>query len=195
MSEYPISIANLNDFVFCPASIYFHGMDSESEDFLYKDTYQINGTSAHEKSDTRHYSTRKSMLQAIEVYSTRFNIIGKIDTFDAERGILTERKKQIKTIFDGYVFQLYAQYYSLKEMGYTVNEIRLYSMDDNKVYKIDLPEENVLMAEKFENIILDMNKFDISDFHQDNILKCEKCIYEPLCSYSALKAVENANSS
>ncbi len=195
MSEYPIAIANLNDFVFCPASIYFHSMDSESEDLLYKDTYQINGTSAHEKSDTRHYSTRKSMLQAIEVYSTRYNVVGKIDTFDADNGILTERKKRIKTIYDGYVYQLYAQYYSLKEMGYAVEEIRLYSMDDNKIYKIVLPEEDELMSKKFENIISEMSDFNINDFHQNNISKCEKCIYESLCSYSALKEVGNVDGS
>ena len=27
MSESPIPISNLNDFIFCPVSIYFHGLD------------------------------------------------------------------------------------------------------------------------------------------------------------------------
>ena len=27
MSEQPLSISNLNDFIFCPVSIYFHSLD------------------------------------------------------------------------------------------------------------------------------------------------------------------------
>ena len=91
MSEYPISISNLNDFIFCPVSIYFHSLDDETEKMTYQSEYQINGTSAHEKTDTGAYSTKKSMLQAIPVYSEKYNIMGKIDMFDCEKGVLTER--------------------------------------------------------------------------------------------------------
>lgn len=128
MSEQPVSISFLNDFIFCPASIYFHTIDDNEDDVQIQDTYQLNGTAAHEKSDSAAYSTKKSMLQGISVYCERYNLIGKIDTFDTEKGILTERKKKIKTIYDGYVFQLYAQYFSLIEMGYSVKSIRLYSI-------------------------------------------------------------------
>ena len=31
MSELPLSISNLNDFIFCPVSIYFHGLDSDTD--------------------------------------------------------------------------------------------------------------------------------------------------------------------
>lgn len=72
------------------------------------------------KSDNAAYSTKVSMLQGISIYSEKYNIIGKIDIFDSEKGILTERKKKVKTIYDGYIFQLYAQYFSLREMGYVV---------------------------------------------------------------------------
>lgn len=187
MSEQPISITNLNDFIFCPVSIYFHSLDDDTDGFLYKDTYQVNGSAVHEKSDSGTYSTRKSMLQAISVYSSEYNVCGKIDTFDSEKCILTERKKKISVIYDGYVFQLYAQYFSLTEMGYIVKEMRLYSMDDNKMYLVALPEDNQEMFERFKRVISEMNKFDVTNFHQDNISKCHKCIYEPLCSYSAIK--------
>ena len=176
-----IVISNLNDFVFCPVSIYFHSLDSDTDKMMYQDTPQINGTAAHEKSDTGAYSTRRSMLQGIPIYCEKYNLTGKIDTFDCEKGILTERKKKIRRVYDGYVFQLYAQYYSLVEMGYDVREIRLYSMDDNTVYNIDKPENNAEMHSKFEKIIADMETFVPNDFQQTNKSKCTRCIYESLC--------------
>ena len=39
MSEEPIAISNLNDFIFCPVSIYFHSLE-DGEDILTKDSYQ-----------------------------------------------------------------------------------------------------------------------------------------------------------
>lgn len=149
-----------------------------------QDSYQLNGTAAHEKSDTGQYSSRKSILQGISVFSEKYNICGKIDTFDVDKGMLTERKKKIKTIYDGYIFQLYAQYFALTEMGYCVYKIRLYSMDDNKVYEQALPCDNHFMLEKFETLLEKINTFSFENFTQDNILKCQNCIYEPLCSYS-----------
>lgn len=183
MSENPISISALNDFIFCPVSIYFHSLETE-ENILFQGTAQINGTHSHRKSDTAAYSTKKCMLQGISVYSQKYNLCGKIDTLDADTGILTERKKKIKAIYDGYVFQLYAQYFSLTEMGYTVHELRLYSMDTNKVYKIELPENNSVMFTKFRRLLDDINVFSFDGFKQGNEGKCNNCIYEPLCCFS-----------
>ena len=33
MSENPILISNLNDFIFCPVSIYFHSLEKDADDF------------------------------------------------------------------------------------------------------------------------------------------------------------------
>ena len=193
MSEYPVSVSNLNDFVFCPVSIYFHAVEADTEKLTYQDSYQINGAAAHEKSDLGAYSTKKDMLQGVSVYCEKYNLIGKIDTFDAKSGILTERKKKIKTVYDGYVFQLYAQYFALCEMGYTISEIRLYSMDDNKTYKIEKPEECPEVLEKFEKLISDLNSFEFESFVQTNPCKCKMCIYEALCSFSVLKVSGSDN--
>ncbi len=187
MSENPILISNLNDFIFCPVSIYFHLLEDDEERVLIQDSFQLNGTQAHKNSDFATYSSKRSMLQGMGVYCAEHGLCGKIDTFDVERGILTERKKKIKTIYDGYVFQIYAQYFSLLEMGYTVNEIRLYSMDDNKVYKIKKPEEDLEMQKKFKQLLNNIKNFSFENFKQDNDLKCRNCIYEVLCSFSALK--------
>lgn len=182
--EDTIAITTLNDFIFCPVSIYFHSVDSDTDKTLYQSDYQINGTYSHESIDNQNYSDRKDILQGISVYCDKYNLMGKIDIFDISKGILTERKRQIKNIYDGYIFQLYAQYFALLEMGYVVNDIRFYSMVDNKVYPIKKPEDDKEMLEKFEKTINDLNSFSLSSFKQTNSLKCSNCIYEPLCSYS-----------
>lgn len=72
-------------------------------------------------------------------------------------------------------------------MGYNVQKLHLYSMDDNKVYIVDTPESNRSMFEQFEVLIRDINSFKLDGFKQTNLSKCKKCIYEPLCSFSVLK--------
>lgn len=155
------------------------------EKVSYQGEAQLKGTSAHDAVDHTRYSTKKSILQGIEVYSSTYNLIGRIDLFDQEKGLLTERKYQIKAIYDGYVFQLYAQYFALKDMGYEVKQMRLYSKIDNRVYPIEVPELDETMFGKFEELLLDINGFDMETFVQDNSKKCENCIYEPSCDRSA----------
>lgn len=177
-----ITLSFLNDFIFCPRSIYFHQLYGGLEHDLYKQKPQIAGEAAHSSIDKKNYSTRKTVLQNIEVFSEQYNICGKIDIFDCASGILTERKREIKTIYDGYVFQVYAQCHALREMGYTVNEIIIHDMVHNKNYPVPLPENDSNMQIKFERLISDMNCFDISkvDF-EPNGTKCERCIYSQLC--------------
>lgn len=184
--EETILISYLKDFIFCPASIYFHKLYGGMEKSLYQREYQINGSNAHKTIDKKTYSTSKYILQGIDIYVNEFKIIGKIDIFDVKKGVLTERKNKIIEIYDGYIFQTYAQYYGLIEMGYDVKKIKLYSMSDNKNYDIKLPIEDKIMDNKFRNLIDNINKFDIEKFEQTNIKKCEKCIYEPCCDRSKL---------
>lgn len=176
-----IIISNLNDFIFCPASIYFHNLYGSQDTMTYQNSSQINGTSAHEAVDKGTYSGKKNIITAMAVYSEKYNLVGKIDIYDAETKTLTERKRQIKTIYDGYIFQIYAQYFALCEMGYEVRKLRFYSMIDNKTYPIKLPMEDEDMLHKFEKTINDMKNFDMNSFAQNNIEKCKKCIYEPSC--------------
>ena len=77
---------------------------------MVQDSFQLNGTDAHKYSDSATYSTKKGVLQGISVYCEKYNLVGKIDVFDEKTGILTERKKKIKTVYDGYIYQIYAQY-------------------------------------------------------------------------------------
>lgn len=111
-----ILLSELNDFIFCPRSIYWHHIYGRYTTSAYHDTSQILGNIAHKTIDTATYSTRKTILQGTAIYSDRLKIAGKIDIFDTKTGILTERKRKIKKIYDGYLLQLYGQYICLSEM-------------------------------------------------------------------------------
>ena len=161
-----IIISNLNDFIFCPASIYFHKLYGSQDNLLYQSSAQINGTKAHETIDEKKYSTRK------------------IDLYESDKKRLIERKKHVRQIYEGYIFQLYAQYYAMTEMGYEVKELCIRSMDDNKNYKIALPEKDPNMLQKFEHLIEEMRTFNLETFYQTNIEKCKNCIYEDACDRS-----------
>ena len=185
--EEPIRITMLNDFIFYPESIYYHNLYGEKDRTAFQHSNQINGTKAHQTIDRKSYSNRKSVLCGIDVYCEQYGLIGKIDLYDITTGLLTERKKRIKTIYDGYVFQLYGQYFSLKEMGYSVGTLSLYSMDDNKRFVVPRPEENPAFKQKFEDCIHQIRSFQMDGFKQTNMQKCEHCIYEPLCDSSLLE--------
>ena len=179
-----ILISQLNDFVFCPVSIYFHTLYGNLNKKLYQNAAQIDGTHAHRSIDNGKYSSHKNVLQGINVYLEEFNIIGKIDIFDVNSGVLTERKNKIIKIYNGYIFQLYAQYYALAEMQYCVKKIRFHSMQDNKNYDIKLPFEDIEMDKKFKCVIKAMREFNMESFKQTNVEKCKNCIYEPACDRS-----------
>lgn len=176
-----ILITQLNDFIFCPASIYFHMLYGDTNRMLFQSEKQINGTAAHETIDNNTYSSRKNIYTGLDVYCEKYGLVGKIDMYDADRKVLMERKRTVKVIYDGYVFQVYAQYFALKEMGYEVNSIVIHSMTDNKNYPILLPEKDKNMLEKFESTIKSMHEFNLENFKQDNKEKCKNCIYEPAC--------------
>ena len=164
-----IIISNLNDFIFCPASIYFHKLYGSQDNLLYQSSAQINGTKAHETIDEKTYSTRKSAMMSLDVYSEKYGLCGKIDLYESD-------KKRL--------IQLYAQYYAMTEMGYEVKELCIRSMDDNKNYKIALPEKDLDMQQKFEQLIAEMRTFNLETFYQTNIEKCKNCIYEDACDRS-----------
>ena len=122
-----IQISQLNDFIFCPASIYFHNLYGRQAVLTYQSPDQLKGTAAHSAIDQRRYSTHKNILQSLFVESSTYGLIGKIDLFDSSTKTLIERKKQIKTIYDGYIFQIYGQYFCMIEMGFQVDHLQLYS--------------------------------------------------------------------
>jgi CRISPR-associated protein Cas4 len=77
-----IKLSTLNDFIFCPKSIYYHTLYDNYEKNLYQEKAQKQGTKIHETIDNRTYSTSKYILQGISVYNEYYKIAGKIDIFD-----------------------------------------------------------------------------------------------------------------
>lgn len=182
--ENPIAISLLNDFVFCPASIYFHMVDAGLDKLAYASSEQMQGAALHEKVDNYEYSSKRTVLQGLDVYCDEYGLTGRIDLFDVSTGVLTERKRKITAIYDGQIYQLYAYCLALREMGYSVKKLVIHSMLDNKNHVVPLPEDNPVLFSGFKKTIQAMRSMSISDFDQINKQKCAKCVYEPLCSYS-----------
>jgi CRISPR-associated protein Cas4 len=180
-----LTISFLNDFIFCPRSIYFHQLYGRVNQRLYQTAAQTKGKAAHKTIDNQHYSTAKAVLQGTSIYSSRYNLGGKIDTFDTDKGLLVERKKKIKVIYDGYIYQLYAQYHCLTEMGYNVRKIRFHSLDDNKNYPIKLPHEAPELQRAFEDTLQQIRSYNLEDDFTANPNKCKYCIYHNLCDKAA----------
>ena len=175
-----LCITQLNDFIFCPRSIYFHNIYQENYSTeMYHKTWQKKGIAAHKAVDEGHYSTRKNVLQGITVYSEKYELLGKIDVFDLDTKELTERKYSVTAIYDGFRYQIYAQYFALQEMGYEVNSLRIYSKKSNTVYPIKVPEKKEI--EEFEDVLLQIRSFSLNDAFTQNSKKCKSCIYNTLC--------------
>lgn len=175
-----LCITQINDFIFCPRSIYFHNIYQQNygED-TYQQIPQKVGQAAHKAVDEGYYSSRKDVLQGLTVYSEKYQLLGKIDTLDLSTGELTERKYSITRVYDGFRYQLYAQYFALLEMGYEVKHLKLYSKKSNKSYPISLPNNNDIF--EFENIIREIRDFSLEASFDQNPQKCKKCIYNTLC--------------
>lgn len=65
MSEQPLAISQLNDFIFCPVSIFFHSLETE-ENIMVQDSFQLNETNAHKHSDSATYSTKNKWLKQFD---------------------------------------------------------------------------------------------------------------------------------
>ena len=86
-----IAITALNDFIFCPYSIYLHAVYMGSDEDIYKALPQIKGTIAHSGIDNRNGSRRKADIAALPVYSDELGLCGVIDLLRQDRGLLIER--------------------------------------------------------------------------------------------------------
>lgn len=179
MNDY-IPLSSLNDFIFCPYSIYLHNVYMEADEDMYKAMPQTKGTIAHKGVDERNGSTRKDDIMSMAVYSDELGISGKIDVYKQDRRILIERKNNLKHIFRGQIYQLWGQYFCLKEMGYEVEKLAFYEITTNKMTYLEVPGQ----AEKQE-LMEFINKFKSYNPASDMILvnanKCKHCIYCNLC--------------
>jgi len=174
-----LSITYLNDFVFCPYSIYLHQVFDNSSEVLYSASPQQTGKSAHTGIDSEKPKLQAQIMKGAYVISNRLGIYGKIDTFYVAKQKLVESKYQIKTIYKGYYYQLWAQYFALTEMGYVVSELCFYSIRDKKTYPVRIPQQTEF--EELRKHIRKIARFDFESEIKVNPTKCKHCIYASLC--------------
>ena len=174
-----ISISTLNDFIFCPYSIYLHNVYMDADEDMYHAKPQIRGRNAHERVDEKKTSTRSDLIESLPVLSHELGVYGKIDVYDQRIKSLIERKYSLKTIYLGQYYQLWAQYYCMIEMGYNVDSIAFYEISSHKTIQVSLPTD----AEKDEllHFIDQYRNYDPKVSISTNDNKCTHCIYCNLC--------------
>lgn len=170
-----IPISAINDFLYCPKSLYLHAIYSSFEKNTYHDTPQVLGAIAHENIEKGEYTTSKHILQGLSVYSSRLGVKGKIDIYDAKNHFLIERKYRVKQIYTGFKYQLFAQMYCLEEAGMPVERLFIQSLSDNKRYEIPLPTPDE--KKEFEAVIQKMQSFKESDLRDHTCRHCQNNIY------------------
>jgi CRISPR-associated protein Cas4 len=72
--------------------------------------------------------------------------------------------------------------FCLEEMWYEIETLWLYSMSDNRKYRIYKPSSTELL--KFQELLEKYKKFDPTEkWWTQNTQKCIRCIYKELCDY------------
>lgn len=152
----------------------------ESDETMYHATPQTRGKAAHETVDNKTASNRADDILALPVYSEEYGLMGKIDIYKRSEKKLIERKYQLKQIFQGQVYQLWAQMLCMEEMGYDVDSIAFYESSTNKMIPVAMPTDMDL--QQFRTFILKFRSFDPSSTpFPINTNKCRHCIYCNLC--------------
>jgi CRISPR-associated exonuclease Cas4 len=185
--EYFIPISYLNDFIFCPYSVYLHQVFDNSSEDIFSSLPQQKGKSAHQIIDNSEDIGSSSILKGIYIISKNLRVYGKIDTFYKDRKKLVESKFMISKLYQGYIYQIYAQYFALNEMGFLVEEISFFSVKDRKTIKIELPGEKEFS--ELENHVQNIIDFDFNSKIKVNQNKCKHCIYCNLCDKTSLQHV------
>ncbi len=178
MEEY-ILISTLNDFIFCPYSIYLHNVYKGGEEDLVYAVPQVQGKASHEAIDEKKYSSRKDEITGLSIYSNELGIMGKMDLYKGKEKQLIERKYQLNTIYQGQIYQLWGQYFCMKEMGYEIDKLAFYAISTNKTFPIDIPTE--ANKDELQNFIKRFKQYDPTQPLQVNSNKCTHCIYCNLC--------------
>jgi CRISPR-associated exonuclease Cas4 len=178
MPDY-IPISTLNDFIFCPYSIYLHNVYIGGDEELVQATPQTQGKTAHSAIDEKTYSSRKDEITSLSVYSNELGIIGKIDLYKGREKLLIERKYQLNTIYQGQIYQLWAQYFCMTEMGYAIEKLAFYAISTNKMFPVELPTDED--KKELQDFILRFKTFDPTQPISVSINKCTHCIYCNLC--------------
>ncbi|MFV0290262.1 MAG: type V CRISPR-associated protein Cas4 [Mangrovibacterium sp.] len=183
-----IQITYLNDFIFCPYSIYLHQIFEDGEIESFQASPQSEGRMVHADIDSEEHQTKdSSCVKGIYVYSESLKLYGKIDSYFPERRALVERKKEIKVLYQGYLYQLWAQFFAMREMGYCVDEIAFETIVGKRYLLQQLP--TVADYGRLKKVVLSMAAFRPEEFETQNSNKCVHCIYSALCDKTTVDHV------
>ena len=180
-----ITLSSLNDYGFCPYSIYLHNVYKGGLEDNYHATPQVAGKNAHQTVDQP--KRIKQKITSLDVCSNELGLFGKIDLYDPISKSLFERKRKIKNIYPGHIWQLQGQYFCMVEMGYKVDNICIYSMIDHKSYPQALPTRQDKKA--LQELILKIKSLQFLENINTNPNKCRNCIYNNLCDKAVVENV------
>jgi len=140
---------------------------------------QTQGKASHETIDQKKYSSRKDEISGISVYCSELGIVGKIDIYKTKEKLLIERKHQLLKIYQGQIYQLWAQYFCMIEMGYEVEKLAFYAISTNTTFPVEIPKN--AQKEELQGFIQRFKDYDPKQEISVNTNKCTRCIYCNLC--------------
>ena len=173
-----IPLSMLNDYIFCPYSIYIHNVYANTDEEVYHALPQIRGRQAHHSID-RKIPKGKGIITSLPVFSEELRIQGIIDEFQMENKLLIERKYQLTKIYKGQLYQIWGEYFCMTEMGYIVENLAFYENAHNRMIPIPLPQDKE--KEEMRQLLIEIRNFDIERLTLINENKCKHCIYCRLC--------------
>lgn len=152
----------------------------DTDEMMYHATPQTQGRIAHDSVDSKSASNRSEDIISLPVYSEEYRLMGKIDIYKGKEKKLIERKFQLKQIYQGQIYQLWAQMLCMKEMGYSVETLAFYETSKNRMIPIEMPNDLELI--KFKNFINRFHNYNpLETSITINPNKCLHCIYCNLC--------------
>lgn len=157
------------------------------DDSLFHAKPQTTGRIAHSSVDTKTYTTSKDVLQSIPIVSNKLGLIGKIDLFYKNDKLLVERKYQLKQIYQGQLYQIWAQYLCLLEMGYEVEYIEFFEISTKRRIPLALP--SAYDIEMLCSHIEKYKHYNPADVIPINPNKCVHCVYCNLCDKTSVDNV------
>lgn len=161
----------------------------ESDESQYHAVPQTMGRIAHRTVDEKKTTNGMGDLVSVSVCSDEFRIFGKIDLYRYSTKTLIERKYRLKSIFRGQIYQLWAQFYCLREMGITVEKLAFYEISTNKMISIPLPSADD--RTEFINFLSKVRSYNPSSDISVNVNKCRHCVYCNLCDKNNIENVYN----
>lgn len=173
-----IPISELNDFIFCPYSIYLHNVFKSVDRDVYQAKPQVKGAISHkEEVDRKRFDS--NIITELPVISEKLGIQGVIDRYDSLSETLIENKYKLTNIYRGQLLQIWAQYYCMTEMDYPIRRLQFHVISTDSYIEISLPDASDIQS--LVETIQRFRKYRPTDPIEINSNKCSHCIYNPLC--------------